>query len=221
MFDPDASKADIYFCFDRILQMGIKHLYMDTKDISELKAARMRRAEAADRNELFQSSAVKAKEQKQFRRELEQAYEREKSKSVISKRCSRIYEEHLKRLEPHLYSHLMANEVAPELHLTRWLRCMMSREFSLETSLKIWDFIFSGIEEGMIASFNAQAPESTSLDYDTLLKEPQVDPFIGLECLSVAMIALIKAELLESDFSMCLGLLMSYKEPDQPACVLE
>lgn len=49
----------------------------------------------------------------------------------------------------------MANEVAPELHLTRWLRCMMSREFSLETSLKIWDFIFSGIEEGMIASFNA------------------------------------------------------------------
>ena len=97
----------------------------------------------------------KAKEQKQFRRELEQAYEREKSKSVISKRCTRIYEEHLKRLEPHLYSHLMANEIAPELHLTRWLRCMMSREFSLETSLKIWDFIFSGIEEGMIASFNA------------------------------------------------------------------
>ena len=54
-----------------------------------------------------------------------------------------------------------------------------------------------------------------------MLKEPQVDPFIGLECLSVAMIALIKADLLESDFSMCLGLLMSYKEPDQPAIVLE
>ena len=90
----------------------------------------------------------------------------------------------------------------------------MSREFCLETSLKVWDFIFSGIEEEMLASYNAQTPESTSIDYDTLLKEPQVDPFIGLECLSVAMIALIKADLLESDFSMCLGLLMSYKEPD-------
>ena len=104
MFDAESSKADIYFCFDRILQMGIKHLYMDTKDISELKASRMKRAQAADNNALFQSSAVQAKEQKQFRRELEQAYEREKSKSVISKRCSRIYEEHLKQLEPHLHS---------------------------------------------------------------------------------------------------------------------
>jgi len=50
MFDAEAIKADIYACFDRILQMGIKHLYMDTKDISELKASRMRRAQAAEKN---------------------------------------------------------------------------------------------------------------------------------------------------------------------------
>ena len=37
LFDPEACKADIYACFDRILQLGIKHLYMDTRDISELK----------------------------------------------------------------------------------------------------------------------------------------------------------------------------------------
>jgi len=35
------------------------------------------------------------------------------------------------------------------------------------------------------------------------------------------MIALIKADLLESDFSMCLGLLMSYKEPNDPMLILE
>ena len=35
-----------------------------------------------------------------------------------------------------------------------------------------------------------------------------------MECLSVAMVAMLKGDLLESDFSMCLGLLMSYKEPD-------
>ena len=35
------------------------------------------------------------------------------------------------------------------------------------------------------------------------------------------MIALIKADLLESDFSMCLGLLMSYKEPDNPQSILD
>lgn len=43
IFDPNASKADIFACFDRILSLGIKHLYMDTKDISELKRARMQR----------------------------------------------------------------------------------------------------------------------------------------------------------------------------------
>lgn len=35
------------------------------------------------------------------------------------------------------------------------------------------------------------------------------------------MVARIKADLLESDFSMCLGLLMSYKEPDDPSPILE
>ena len=35
------------------------------------------------------------------------------------------------------------------------------------------------------------------------------------------MVAQIKADLLESDFSMCLGLLMSYKEPDNPSSILE
>ena len=63
-------------------------------------------------------------------------------------------------------------------------------------------------------------PEDT-IDYENLLKEPSQDPFINLECLSVAMIALIKADLLESDFSMCLGLLMSYKEPDNPQTILD
>jgi len=47
LFDTESSKADIYACFDRILQLGIKHLYMDTKDITELKKSRMRKKEAA------------------------------------------------------------------------------------------------------------------------------------------------------------------------------
>lgn len=95
LFDPEGNKADIYACFDRILQLGIKHLYMDTKDITELKKARMRRNEEAKKKELFSFNASQEQEQKQFRKELEQAYEREKQKSVISKRCMRIYDDHL------------------------------------------------------------------------------------------------------------------------------
>ena len=84
----------------------------------------------------------------------------------------------------------------------------------METTLKMWDFIFSGISQAMVTDILSTSEDT--IDYENLLKEPRQDPFINLECLSVAMIALIKADLLESDFSMCLGLLMSYKEPDNP-----
>ena len=61
LFDPESNKADIYACFDRILQLGIKHLYMDTKDITELKKARMRRNEENEkqRRDLFTFNASK------------------------------------------------------------------------------------------------------------------------------------------------------------------
>ena len=94
----------------------------------------------------------------------------------------------------------------------------MSREFCIESTLKLWDFIFSGMSNQMVDDVLALNEDDASV---ILLKEPAQDPFINLESLSVAMIALIKGELLESDFSMCLGLLMSYREPDDPTQVLE
>ena len=139
---------------------------------------------------------------------------------MIAKRCNRVYEDHLRTMEPELHRHLCDNEVVPELHLTRWLRCMMSREFQLETTLKIWDFIFAGIEPAMVEQMEQELTQE-ELNYDTLLKSPKEDPYINLECFSIAMISLLKADLLESDFSMCLGLLMSYKEPENPLVVLE
>ena len=55
LFDPASNKADIYACFDRILQLGIKYLYMDTKDITELKKARLRRTQQQQNSALFTS----------------------------------------------------------------------------------------------------------------------------------------------------------------------
>jgi hypothetical protein len=74
--------------------------------------------------------------------------------------------------------------------LTRWLRCLLTREFSLDSTLKAWDFIFAD----SYASFQ--------------------DKLRALDYLSVAMIHSKREELMESEYSMCLGLLMSYKEPE-------
>ena len=82
LFDPDHLKADLYACYDRVLQIGVKHLYMDTKDITDLKKERAKKdtAEERKRKELFEFDVGKEKEQAKFRKELERAYEREKSK---------------------------------------------------------------------------------------------------------------------------------------------
>ena len=84
----------------------------------------------------------------------------------------------------------MENEVIPELHLTRWLRCLLSREFNIENCLIVWDFIFAG-------AFGDVQDKMQNLDF-----------------LCTAMIMSKRVDLMESDFSMCLGILMSFKEPE-------
>ena len=111
-------------------------------------------------------------------------------------------------LEPSLLKHLNDNEVVPELHLTRWLRCVMSREYCIESTVIVWDFVFSGVSMSKIDLANPFESE-----VDRLFRPPSSDPFINLEFISCAMVVLLKEELMEYDFSMCLGTLMSYKEP--------
>ena len=85
----------------------------------------------------------------------------------------------------------------------------MSREYCIESTLVVWDFVFSGVVLSKIDLNNPFENEE-----ERMFRKPNADPFINLEFLSCAMISQLKEELMESDFSMCLGLLMSYKEPD-------
>lgn len=48
-----------------------------------------------------------------------------------TKRCRKIYDTYLIKLDNTLYRHLAENEIVPEIHLTRWLRCLLTREFSI------------------------------------------------------------------------------------------
>jgi TBC1 domain family protein 5 len=79
------------------------------------------------------------------RERLEIAYEDEKQKSALILRCSRIYHEFLCKQDRVLYEHLMQMQVSPELHLMRWLRCMLSREFEVEPVLHFWDYMLGGV----------------------------------------------------------------------------
>ena len=89
-------------------------------------------------------------ELKQFnalvRQRLDIACEAEKSKSIVVRRCNRIYEHIIKDNNEPLYSNLVIdNQMSPEMQLMRWVRCMLAREFNEHVSLLLWDYILGGV----------------------------------------------------------------------------
>lgn len=77
---------------------------------------------------------------------LEAAYEREKRASYLFKKSNRIYHQILKAEDVALWDHLVNKcEMAPEMQLMRWIRCMLAREFDpIDVTLTCWDFILGG-----------------------------------------------------------------------------
>lgn len=61
----------------------------------------------------------------------------------------------------------------------RWLRCVLSREFKIEKSLLLWDFVICGIEPNHKNDKNAKG---------SAFLQVLDDPLINLDFLCVAMI---------------------------------
>ena len=72
--------------------------------------------------------------------------------------------------------------------------------------MELWDYMLAGIPTSALDEESLATP-----CYDLL--ELAEDPFNQLEFSCLAMIVAKREELLESDFSMCLGTFMKYDEP--------
>ena len=72
--------------------------------------------------------------------------------------------------------------------------------------MELWDYILAGIPIQALTDEALLTP-----NYD--LSELPEDPFNQLEFICLAMIVAKREELLDSDFSMCLGTFMKYDEP--------
>ncbi|RFU79936.1 hypothetical protein TARUN_2280 [Trichoderma arundinaceum] len=106
--------------------------------------------------------------------------------SAIVERSKFIHEVCLQKIDPELAAHLTSVEVLPQIFLIRWIRLLFSREFPFNHSLVLWDTIFA------------------------------VDPSLELiDLICCAMLLRIRWQLLESDYSVCLQLLLKYPPPSQ------
>ena len=97
LFNQKHTYADIYWCFDRLLGLGIKYLYQVTKDMATLKKEICIEMGIDTDPPANTQKAANYEQDQLVRQKLEKAYEDEKSKSVISQKCSRIYHDLLKK----------------------------------------------------------------------------------------------------------------------------
>lgn len=90
-------------------------------------------------------------------------------------------------------------EIEPQMHLLRWIRCILNREFLLSDAILLWDAIFSCA--------------SVSIDNKNVEFTGRLDPdkeFLLLDFLCVAMLVFVRGFLLESDATGCLMRLLKF-----------
>ncbi|KAI5306973.1 hypothetical protein KEM56_005967 [Ascosphaera pollenicola] len=104
--------------------------------------------------------------------------------SPIVARSRRIHEVMLFRVDYELAEHLAAIDILPQIFVTRWIRLLFGREFSFQEVLSMWDMIF------------AEGVRLELIDY-----------------ICVAMLLRIRWQLLDSDYSSALSLLLKYPSP--------
>ncbi|KAK4685294.1 TBC1 domain family member 5, partial [Tremellales sp. Uapishka_1] len=102
----------------------------------------------------------------------------------IITRCNHIHSSLIRRTDPQLWERLEAEGIETQIWAIRWLRLIFTRELPFASALRLWDGIFAE------------------------------DPSLGLmDHVIVAMLLLIRNELLEADYPTLLTNLLHYPSP--------
>lgn len=89
----------------------------------------------------------KEKWQRERKKKILELNHEDSQKTALKKRSNKIFNNYLKEIDSTLYYHIQEIDVQPELIFLKWLRCLLSREFTLQSLLLVWDYILSGIDE--------------------------------------------------------------------------
>jgi hypothetical protein len=198
--------ADIFSVFERVMSMGIKELYGTIDDISSIKR-QLFHSNSEDKDRLFKWKYEIEQEELSRRKKIEQIYDDERKRSAVMRRCNRIYHHFLKNSDSEIYKHLVSVKLDPELQLMRWLRCILSREFNIDITVCLWDYIFAGVNDQF-----RQDRDFGDMYYVEGYSESKEDPLINLDYLWLAMIENIRDQVHKKDIEDCLEVFFHYPE---------
>ncbi|CAD8183912.1 unnamed protein product [Paramecium pentaurelia] len=122
-----------------------------------------------------------------------------KQQLIIQNRIQKIYDQQLKIIDITLFKHLKVQDVELSVFLVRWIRCMFTREFHVEDSLKVWDAIF----------------------YDYYLTEDK-QWLLLVDCIVIAMFVYVRDQILEKDDpNACLKRFLKYPPVENLAQLIQ
>ena len=139
LHNPEYIFADAYLLFEKIMDLGVKDMYYVGEP-----------PKVVDNYDVFMSLSELERSRLQKKRMLE-LKEEDASRTALRKRCFKITNHLMRLVDSDLHAHLQEVEFIPELSLLKWLRVLFSREFNLESTLTIWDYIFSDIDYQLVA----------------------------------------------------------------------
>ena len=178
-------EADLYWVFANVLSRGQKDLF---NPVVNKPAPKSKQEELFSWNADNDANDLVGKDKSQ-----------EQGVSAVLVRCHRIHHRYLQTVDKELYQHLERIEIEPQMHLLRWIRCVLNREFLLADAINLWDAIFSC----------ASVPIENKNQQFTGRLDPEKE-FLLLDFLCVAMLVFVRQFLLESDNTGCLMRLLKF-----------
>lgn len=127
---PAGMEADLFMVFSRLMDLGVKELYNPV-------VAQRQPPKKGDN--LF--SWNKEEENDLIHKDRSDDHD----VSSVLKRCHRIHHRYLQAVDAELYNYLESQKIESQMYLQRWLRCVLSREFTLFDTLILWDAIFASV----------------------------------------------------------------------------
>lgn len=125
--DPKHMEADVYWLFERLMDLGIAELFNPVVTNRPVK-----------KNNLFTWDA-----ERHHNDLVNQDKSAADNVSSVLKRCHKIHHRILQGVDKELYLYLEKQKIEPQMYLQRYLRCILSREFNLADTLILWDAIFA------------------------------------------------------------------------------
>ena len=160
------------------------------------------------------------KERQKMIRQLKQQRE-ESTRSSLKKRSNKIINNYLNEIDSELVEHLKSTQIEPELILLKQLRCLLTRQFTVNSVLHMWDYLFSGIEEVGRHMLGKAADKHEAIYQEEDYYMNHLDALMNVDYVCLALIEQQREQLIDADYIDCLRSMINAEELSQAGPIVK